>query len=169
MQLPKVTLEGPGTGSLEVEKPGTLKLEYRYQTRYEGRWYEQSPDLPPDWTFELVAPDGSVVPMEGKESGTAFGNAFDDEDEDEIRKSKSVTIGRFPATQPGTYTLRIAGEGEPRVFRLQRDFDHPAFVIFSCCLGPFASAGLGVASLVMIILGIVDLCRQPRSAAKTLP
>ena len=162
---PSFSLLGPGRKVFTVTDPGSYTLNYNFHTVYEGHTYDLEENLPPDWGFHLTSPSGKEVTMQpAMEAVTTISRpAF--EGEGDPAKPTSRKVCRFDLNETGDYELAVSGTGDPRPFTLRRDIDNPAAVIFSCCLGPFVSLGLGVAGLVFLILGVIEVARKPRGAA----
>lgn len=140
----------PGEVSVEWEAPGEYMVWYNYRATYEGNEYDFPSSLPEGLTVEATdAETGEEASWE------PFGDGMDFtlELNDEARKG----IGLLGIDKPGTYSVRVSGDFEPRVFAVGTSVFGEVFK----GIGPLFIAALlvGICGAAFLIIGIVMMVR----------
>lgn len=147
---------GPGVSrTISIDEPGRYYLWHNYSTVFEGRSYSFPEELPDGLSFSLTEqPSGNKIPMQ---SGSGFS--------EESGSRKKSSIGYFEVTEPGRYTVTISGNTEQRIFSLGKSsIDDLLGFFIKGAIGMVIALGAAIAAAVLIILGIVQLCREHKTA-----
>ncbi len=148
-----VEFEVPGSAMAFIETPGRYYLWHDYRTVYESRTYNSPVELPDGLTIEITGNGGALLDFVSAPNTSFSSNG-------RARQS----IGYVELTEAGQVTLNVSGEADPRIF---------SFSPFS--LGRFAglivkgvliAGAAALASLGLIIWGIVKLANAPRKSPK---
>jgi putative Mn2+ efflux pump MntP len=147
----------PGSVEIKVEKPGRYYLWNNYYTVFEGRSYSFDKQLPGGMTFSLVdKKNGSDVPMQ---TGSGMSS--------ESGSQKRASVGYFDLPEPGQYTLSVTGNKQARIFSFGKSlFGNTIFMIGGMIIGFIFTFAAAIGALILIILGIIDLVRDTKSAHK---
>ena len=151
-QTDDITFRAPGSVDVIIEKPGRYYLYNNYSTVFEGRSYSFAEELPHGLSFSLIEKEsGASVPMNSDLSISS-----------EAGSQLKSSIGYFKLIRPGQYTLTVSGNMEDRIFSFGESFFGHRFK--NMILGMLVAFAAAITALVLIVLGIVDLVRESKSA-----
>ncbi len=154
----EIVMRAPGEASLVASEAGRYFLWYNYRTVHDGRVYALGSELPHGLEFTLTGQDtNSSVPLVGK-TGTTFS----------INGRDKTSVGYFEVIQPGTYTLRVQGDMEARIFSLDTAPEHSVFgrgFLYFCgtVIGGLLALACGIAGFVLVISGVVEAFAATRT------
>lgn len=139
----------PGSGSVEVSRPGRYVLWHEYRTVFENRTYDSAPKLPANVRFRIEAPDRSTVRLDTSASGSWNSGSVQRE-----------MFAGFDAEQTGRYTVTAQADPPQRVIAVGPDPFWPLVkvVLVAIVLG---ATGIGGG----IALGIYVLLRREAAAS----
>lgn len=147
-----LTLEAPGSGTFEVDDaPITLTLWYDYSVVHNGKTYRTG-DLPSGWSFELESVDSRTAYALKTVMGSMTKSGT---------KSESYAVGNFVDLPAGEYHFTVTGEGEPRIFTLQKAWltgDFTQSLVYLGMAGVIALIGT-----LLFIIGLIQAVRKTPS------
>jgi|SRR6056297_1637881 len=148
----EVVFETPGEASLDIRSPGRFYLWHDYRTIHGGRQVARSEHLPDGMSFSVTrADDGSPLSFQPRSNIST-----------ELGGSSSRSIGYVDVERPGTLRIEVrGGDGQMRVM----SFERARFMLFAGAVGfsLLSLTVLGSAGVVLIVLGIAQRARPPKS------
>lgn len=144
----------PGSGVVQVDKPGPHVIWHEHRTVFEGRSYDVPERLPDGVQFRVSAPDGSPVPVRPSSSGTMSSGSVE-----------RTAAAEFEAPVAGRYSIAVQGPSAPRIVSVGPDYFWPLFKSIGAAFAA-AVAGIGAG----IALGLYAFLKQvPGSPTPTVP
>ena len=146
-------LASPGTVSVEIEEPGVYTLWHDHRTAHRHGGVHHHPELPPGFTFTLVREfDQKELILDPARSRSTISTPSRD----------AIAVGTFLPDVPGPHTLKISSaNGEHRNFSLTEGSFLSGMARLAVAL--VISALLGLAGILLVVVGIVLLATTPKS------
>lgn len=142
----------PGHMQVNVAKAGRYYLWNEYRTVFEGRIYQQTPDLPDGLQIAVRGPDGLDLPFHSDTSISSNSGG-----------SAKNSVGFVEVPAPAPLIVSVTGDSRERVFSFGRfDFGRLMASLFAllAVTGLLVLTGVGVA-----LWGIIKLNRRPPGPA----
>jgi len=135
----------PGKMELKLETNSNYVLWNDYVCDYDGKLYNLTKDLPSDWRFQLIAPDGDKLDIQIPVK--KINNAG--------KQISSRKEAEFKSAWNGAYVLIVTGSGEKRPFSVRPNIQAAVKRIF---LPTFiGSLVVGLVGFVCVMWGGYDL------------
>jgi len=135
----------PGKIELKLEMNSSYVIWNDYVCTYDGKQYELTKDLPSDWGFQLVAPDGDALDIQIPEH--KIDNAG--------TQMSSRKEAEFNSARNGTYVLTATGSGAKRPFSVRPNIQAAVKKIFLPMF--IGSLVIGFIGFVCVMWGGYDL------------
>lgn len=137
----------PGTQPVSVQKAGRYYLWNDFQTEFEGKFYDQTEDIPEKFTVKITDAAGELLPFTNGASIYSLRNG----------PNFKKTLGYVEIKNVGVVQIEVSGLTEQRIFSLA-PYNTPE--ILRSVLGLFLLTAVAVISgMALVISGIIKMVR----------